>query len=142
MVTEAEEKLLTVLKRNVRASISDIARNLHISRATVQARISKLEHIGVIKGYKLDLGNQYLEHFVSAHILISTKQRTSAQVSINLFKIPEVTDVHSIAGEYDLITVVTTKNTEKLNSILGDISRLDGVERTNSSVILSTKQRN
>jgi len=141
MITEAEEKLLDVLKNDVRASISDIARKLHISRATVQARIAKLEHIGVIKGYTLDLGKEYLDNFVSAHVLISTTQEFSAQVSIDLFKISEVTEIHSITGEFDLIAVVTAKNSEILNGILGNIARLKGVERTNSAVRLATKQR-
>ncbi len=141
MISDVEEKLLNVLKLDVRASISDLARKLHISRATVQSRIAKLEHLGIISGYKIEFGKKYLDSFISAHVLISTKQQFYAQVTNELFKIKEVTDIHSISGEYDLIVLVTAKNTETINSILGDIVQLKGVERTNSSVILATKQR-
>jgi len=142
MITEAEEKLLSVLKDDVRASITDIAKKLHISRATVQARIAKLEHLGVIKGYTLELGKEYLDNFISAHVLIATTQQLSVQASLNLFKMPEVSDLFSISGEYDLIAIVKTKNTERLNTVLGNIARLEGVDRTYSSVILKTKHRN
>ena len=50
MPTESEERLITVLRKDVRATVSDIARKLNISRATVQARIAKLEKEGVIAG--------------------------------------------------------------------------------------------
>jgi len=139
MITEAEEKLLTVLKKNVRASISDIARELKVSRATVQVRIDKLERIGVIKGYTLELGKNYLNNFISAHISISTQQAKALQVRSNLLKIQDVIEVHSINGEYDLIAVIKTKFTEKLDYILYEIASIDGVLRTNSSVILATR---
>ncbi len=142
MITEAEEKLLNVLKTDVRASISDIARTLHLSRATVQVRIAKLERLGIIKGYTLELGKNYLENFVSAHVSVATRQNRALKVIDSLFKIPQISEIHSISGEYDLIAVIKTKNTEILDDILCDIALIEGVERTNSSVILATKYRN
>lgn len=139
MITEAEEKLLTVLEKNVRASISDIARELKISRATVQVRIEKLERIGVIKAYTLELGKDYLNNFISAHVSIDTQQIKALQVRSSLFKIQDITEVHSINGEYDLIAVIKTKSSEKLDDILSEIASIDGVLRTNSSVILATR---
>jgi len=139
MITEAEEKLLKVLEKNVRASISDIARELEISRATVQVRIEKLERIGVIKGYTLELGKDYLNNFISAHVSIETQQVKALQVRSNVFKIKDITEVHSINGEYDLIAVIKTKSSEKLDDILSEIAGIDGVLRTNSSVILATR---
>ncbi len=139
MITEAEEKLLTVLKKDVRASISDIARELKISRATVQVRIEKLERMGVIKGYTLELGKNYLNNFISAHVSITTQQEKALQVRSNLFKIKDVTEVHSINGEYDLIAVIKTKSSERLDDILSEIASIDGALRTNSSIILATR---
>lgn len=141
MITEAEEKLLNLLKENVRASISELAAKLKISRATVQVRMAKLERLGVIKAYTLELGESYIENFISAHVAIATEQAKAIQVSSKLLKISEVTEVHSINGEYDLIAIVKTKTTEILDNILYEIAKVDGVVRTNSSIILATKQR-
>ncbi|ASP48819.1 Lrp/AsnC family transcriptional regulator [Cognaticolwellia beringensis] len=139
MITEAEEKLLTVLKKDVRASISDIARELKISRATVHVRIEKLERIGVIKGYSLELGKNYLNNFISAHVSIATQQEKSLQVRSTLLKTQDITEVHSVNGEYDLIAVIKTKTSENLDDILHKIATIEGVLRTNSSIILTTR---
>jgi len=142
MITAAEEKLLNVLKKDVRASISDIARTLNISRSTVQVRIEKLERIGVIKGYTLVLGESYYNNFVCAHVSIATEQQKALQVRSELLKTQYVTQVHSISGEYDLIAVIKAKTLEKLDEMLSEIATVDGVLRTNSSVILATKHAN
>jgi len=140
MISDAETRLINHLKQNVRASISDLARKLNISRATVQARIAKLEKTGVIKAYTLELGKDYLQSFITAHVLIAVQQKLSSQVSAELLRIEQVTEVHAISGDYDVIAVIKAKSTEMLSHILDGIAMLDGVERTNSSVILETKK--
>lgn len=139
MISDAEARLINHLKQDVRASISELARKLNISRATVQARIAKLEKLGVIKAYTLELGKDYLQAFITAHVLIAVQQKLSSQVTAELLRIEQVSQIHAISGDYDVIAVIQAKNTEMLSHILDDIAMLDGVERTNSSVILETK---
>lgn len=141
MATDSEERLISVLKRDVRATISDIARKLNVSRATVQARIAKLEKDGVIVGYSLDLGKDYLNQYVSAHVAIATEQKSSAIVSAGLMKIEQVSAVHAISGEYDMIAIIHARNTEQLSHLIDSIGNLEGVVRTNTSVILETKEK-
>ncbi|MCF6193320.1 MAG: Lrp/AsnC family transcriptional regulator [Kangiellaceae bacterium] len=141
MATESEERLISVLREDVRATISDIARKLKVSRATVQARIAKLENEGVVVGYTLLLGKDYLNQFVSAHISIAVEQRSSSIVSAGLMKIKQVSAVHAISGEYDMITIVHARSTEQLNRLIDKIGNLEGVVRTNTSVILETKEK-
>jgi len=141
MATESEERLISVLRDDVRATISDIARKLKVSRATVQARISKLEKDGVIVGYTLLLGKDYLNQFVSAHVAIAVEQRSSSIVSAGLMKIEQVSAVHGISGEYDMIAILHARNTEQLSRLIDHIGNLEGVVRTNTSVILETKEK-
>ena len=140
VISDAETRLINHLKQDVRASISDLARKLNISRATVQARIAKLEKLGVIKAYTLELGQDYLQAFIAAHVLIAVQQKLSPQVTAELLRIEQVTEVHAISGDYDVIAVIQAKNTEMLSHVLDNIAILDGVVRTNSSVILETKK--
>ncbi len=141
MATESEERLISVLREDVRATISDIARKLKVSRATVQARIAKLENDGVIVGYTLKLGKDYLNQFVSAHVAIAVEQRSSSIVSASLMKIEQVSAVHGISGEYDMIAILHARNTEQLSRLIDHIGNLEGVVRTNTSVILETKEK-
>jgi len=140
VINKAEQQLINLLKQDVRASISDLARQLNISRATVQARISKLEKAGIIKGYILELGKDYLQSFITAHVLIAVQQKLSSKVSTELLRIEQVSEIHAISGDYDVIAVIKARNTEMLSRVLDNIAMLSGVDRTNSSVILETKK--
>ena len=139
MITPQDEKLLSILKTNARASISDLARMLNLSRSTVQSRMLKLEETGVIKGYSVDYCEDYLTSMVSAHVSIKVMQKLTTKTNLELKQIDAISQLYAISGEFDLIAVVQAQNLEKLSHLLDDIGNLDGVERTTSSVILETK---
>jgi len=136
-----DEKLLSLLLDNGRESTSALARKLSVSRSTVQSKIKRLEETGVIQGYSAQLGDEYASKLVSAHVLITVQQKQTAQTNLKLSAIPQIRALYAISGDYDLIAVVSTETTEQLSRILDDIGNLDGVERTNSSLILETKLR-
>ena len=139
MVTIQEQQLLSILRSNARASISDLARVLNLSRSTVQNRMTKLEESGVIKGYAVQYGSEYQDNLVSSHVSIKVKQKLTSKTNAELRQVSEVSELYAISGEYDLIAIVQAESLEQLSQILDNIGNLDGVERTNSSVILETK---
>lgn len=139
MLSPEDEKLLTLLQRDGRASISDLARALSLSRATVQSRLQKLQDNGVIKGFTVELADSYLANLVSAHVSIKVKQKLTARTNTELRQMAQISALYAISGEYDLIAIVQAQSTEQLSHLLDDIGNLEGVERTNSSVILETK---
>lgn len=141
MITKQEQKLLLMLRENARTSVSDLARALNLSRTTVQNRIAKLEQQGVIKGYSVEYGADYLAELISAHVLIKINQPLTNTINTALEKLPVVVELHAISGEYDLIAVLKAESLSQLNQTLDYIAELEGVERTNSSVILETKLR-
>jgi len=139
MLSKEDERLLSVLRSNARTSISDLARMLNLSRSTVQTRIDRLEQTGVIKGYVVEYGQKYVNTLVSAHVSIKVKQKLTTKTNVELKQIPQISELYAISGEYDLIAVVQAQSTEQLSHLLDDIGNLDGVERTNSAVVLETK---
>lgn len=139
MISKEDERLLALLKNNARASVSDLARALNLSRSTVQTRIARLEQTGIIKGYGVELGEAYTSNLVSAHVAIKVKQKFTTKTNVELKKMHRISELYAISGEYDLIAVVQAQTTEQLSHLLDDIGNLDGVERTTSSVILETK---
>lgn len=138
MLTEKDEELLSILRCNSRASVSDIARALNLSRTTVQNRIAKLESTQVIKSYGIELGTGYEDQLVSAHVSLKVKPKLRHNVSSSLRKISQISQHYSISGEYDLLAIVQANTLAQLSRILDDICSLEGVERTNSSLILET----
>ena len=51
----------------------------------------------------------------------------------------EVRSVHSVSGSFDLIAIVAAPSISALDTVIDAIGGLDGVEKTLSSIILSTR---
>lgn len=138
-ITEKDRALLSLLGDNARMPVAELARKLGLSRTTVQARIERLEAEGVISGYGLRLSESYLSGLVRAHVLITIAPKALAAVTASLSAIKEVTTLHSVSGSFDLIAILAAPSISDLDGLIDKIGALDGVERTLSSIILSTR---
>ncbi len=139
MTISVDDRLLSLLRDNARLSTSELARQLQVSRTTIQSKIKRLEQQGIIEGYSVRFGEAYSKRLVSAHVLIMVHQKLTAQTNAQLRNMPQVSALYAISGDYDLIAVVQSENTQNLSRVLDEIGNLEGVERTNSSLILETK---
>jgi DNA-binding Lrp family transcriptional regulator len=134
-----DEKLLLALRENGRASTAQLARLVGRSRTSVQSRIERLEKQGVIVGYGVRLAPEHDLGAVRAHVMIKVGPKETRAVSAALSAIPQVRVVHSVSGDVDLIAVAATASVAEMDQVIDRIGALDGVERTTSSIILSTK---
>ena len=138
-VTEADEQLLSLLREDARASTAQIARRLDLSRTTVQSRIDRLERSGVIRGYTVRLDDGVEQARIRAHILITVLPKKMATVVKELHAIPELRTLHSVSGPHDLVAIGAAPTVGEIDVLTDRIGGIDGVERTTSSIILSTK---
>ncbi|XHE13757.1 Lrp/AsnC family transcriptional regulator [Agrobacterium deltaense] len=138
-IAEKDRALLALLSENARMPVAELARKLGLSRTTVQARIERLEAEGVIAGYGLRLAESYLSGLVRAHVLITIGPKALPGVTAALSAIKEVTTLHSVSGTFDLIAILAAPSILDLDRLIDRIGALDGVERTLSSIILSTR---
>lgn len=136
-----DRELLALLSEDSRRSTSELSRRLDVSRSTVQGRIDRLRRSGVIERFTVDLGDEYQTGLIKAHVLIKLDQALTGRAQVRLKQLPEVTAIFAVSGEYDMIAVVAAESTGELNTLLDNIAALEGIERTNSSVILETKLR-
>lgn len=141
MTSSLDDRLLSALRRNARLSTSELARQLDVSRATVQNRIRKLEDAGIIEGYTVRLGQNWRDKRIRAHVLVEVEQKRSAEVTRRLEQLDSVAALYVISGNYDLILELEVDSTGALSRQLDDIGLLTGVLRTTSSVILETRVR-
>lgn len=139
MTTDADNALIALLRENARAPIADLARRLGVSRTTVQSRLERLESRGVIAGYSVKLSSDHEKGLVRVHILVTVPPKLAVSVTAELRRIPEVRTLHSVSGSFDMIIVVEAPSVADLDALIDRIGALDGVERTLSSIILSTR---
>ena len=138
-ITPADQLLLSLLRENARASTADIARRLGLSRTTVQSRIDRLERQGVISGYAVRLSDEHEHGQISGHIMIAVQPKQMVAVTKALRAMPELRLLHSVTGSYDLIALGVVPTMAEMDVLTDRIGEIDGVERTTSALILSTK---
>jgi DNA-binding Lrp family transcriptional regulator len=134
-----DERLLSALRENGRASTANLARLVGRSRTSVQSRIERLEKAGIIIGYGVRLAPEHELGAVRAHVMIKVGPKEARAVSAALKAIPQVRVLHSVSGDVDLIAVAAAASVAEMDAVIDRIGALDGVERTTSSIILSTK---
>jgi DNA-binding Lrp family transcriptional regulator len=138
-LTKAETLLLDILRRDARRSVAEIARELGLARATVQERIRRLEEGGVIEGYTVRLNPAHSRSRVTAHTLVRIDARKADGLYTKLKKMPSVSGIYAISGEFDVLVVLQAETTTELDEALDILGRYDGVERTQTSIVLSVK---
>jgi DNA-binding Lrp family transcriptional regulator len=134
-----DQKLISALRDNGRASTAMLARLVGRSRTSVQSRIERLEKQGVIVGYGVRLAPEHSLGAVRAHVMIKVGPKEARAVTAALREIPQVRLLHSVSGDVDLIAIAVSASVAEMDQVIDRIGVLDGVERTTSSIILSTK---
>ena len=135
---DIDRKLLSLLRNNARTPTAALGRQLSLSRSAVQERLKRLERDGIIAGYTLVVGKDGEAPGVGAHVLLSVDPKAHDQAIGALKKLPEVQSAYTVSGSFDAIAIVSASNAAHLDEILTRIGHLPGVQRTTSSILLST----
>jgi len=136
---DIDRALLALLRDNARLSAAELARKLTLARTTVQSRIARLERERVVVGYTVVTPDEAEAALVRAHVLITARPKQSAGIEAALRRIPEVRTLLSVSGPFDLIAVLAAGSIGELDRLIDRIGALDGVERTTSAIVLSTR---
>lgn len=135
-----DEKLISALRHNARASFSDLALTLGVSRATVRARMERLQQSGTVLGYTVVLREDTVRDPVRALMMIGIEGRGTDRITRQLTGFPEVRSLHSTNGRWDVIAELGTDTLDALDAVLGRIRRLDGVATSETSLLLATRK--
>lgn len=134
MVDSIDSKLLEILKENARLSFADLGRKINLSPSAVRERIQKMEDIGVIKKYSVEIDNQKIGYDIEAFILLKVFQGQLKHVIQQITTFPEVTTAHRITGSQNIHLKVALKNQLELQKL---IDQLMSFGDTNTFLILS-----
>ncbi|MBN9029797.1 MAG: AsnC family transcriptional regulator [Rhizobiales bacterium 63-7] len=135
---ELDEKLVTLLRHNGRRSISDLAVDLKVSRATIRARMEKLEREGGILGYTVILRADAVELPVRGIMMIEIEGRVTDRVIQTLGGFPEVSAIHTTNGRWDLIIELGAQTLTDLDQVLRRIRLVPGITSSETNLLLAT----
>jgi DNA-binding Lrp family transcriptional regulator len=135
---DLDHRILVLLRHNGRRSISDLATELDVSRATVRARIAQMERRGDIVGYTVILRADAVSLAVRGITLIEVEGRAADRVVDTLAGVPEVTAVHTTNGKWDLVVEIGASNLTDLDAVLRRIRMIAGVTASETNLLLAT----
>ena len=131
--------ILNCLSKNARMNASDIADRVSLSTSAVIERIKKMENCRIIKQYTTILDYSLLGKDVSAMMAVSLDHPSNNPVfEASVINIPDVLECHYIAGDFDYMLKIVTKNSKSLQDVLNLIKSIDGVSKTKTMVVLSS----
>ena len=140
MIDDIDRAILMLLQENARVSNAEIARRVEMVPSAVFERIRKLEARGLIRGYETRLSPKDLGLGLVAFIYVRGEERVgSMETGELLARIPEVQEVHHIAGEDCYLLKVRAADTDALGRLLREkIGALDQVRSTRTTIVLTT----
>lgn len=139
MLDDTDRALLSLLRENARAPTAELARKLKLSRTTVQSRLERLLRQRAITGFTVVVPDEVEAALVRAYVLITLAPKRAAAIESALRRIPELRVLHSVSGPFDLIAIVAAASIGELDALIDRIGALEGVERTTSAIVLSTR---
>lgn len=140
MMDTTDTTILTILQDNARISNAEIARQIGMAPSGVLERIRKLEAKGLIRGYQAQLDPHPLGLGLLAFVSVRSDERVGEQqTGEQLAAMPEVQEVHHIAGEDCFLVKVRAPDTEALGRILRErFGAIPSVRSTRTTIVLST----
>jgi DNA-binding Lrp family transcriptional regulator len=133
---ETDHRILTLLQRDARASMSEIAREAHVSRATAYARVNRLVETGVITGFGAQIDPVKAGLHSSAYVTLSVDQAPWQELREQLIRIPEVAHIALVGGEVDLLLLVRARDNHDLRRVvLEQLQSIPAVRSTKTWLI-------
>ena len=137
---DADQRILAELRRDGRASLSDLAALLGLSRATLRQRIARMTERGDITGFTVLTRREGVEPPVRALMMIGIEGRGSLRILARLSGLPQVGAVHSTNGSWDLIAEISTATLQELDQVIHRIRDMEGIIRSETNLLLSTRR--
>src|SRR3569832_1169117 len=140
MLDDTDQRLIFLLWTDARMPVAKLAAAAGISRATATARIDKLEASGVIAGFTVVLQSNVDAGGVRAITMIEVDGKQEEAVTRRLMGMPEIRQLHTTNGRWDLVAEVEAPTISALDDLLRAIRQVDGIANTDTSILLKARK--
>jgi Lrp/AsnC family transcriptional regulator, leucine-responsive regulatory protein len=136
---ELDIQILEALQRNGRSTFAELGVLVGLKAPAVHDRVKRLEGRGHIRGYSAQLDSRRLGlELVAFFSCYTTPDCSYDEFTAALGAMPEVCEVHSVAGEETFLCKVVTRSTQHLDDLLARLKTMRGMARTRTTIVLTT----
>ena len=136
MLDKYDQKIMALLQDDGRMSISQLAREVSLSRSAVTERLKRLEEQQIISGYHARLGSAQ-QPPIRAYFELFYQVARCEQYAEQLRLLPEVQLCHSISGQTDMLVYVEVADMTRLESLRREIENLPNITMVKTHMVLS-----
>ncbi|GAA3692853.1 Lrp/AsnC family transcriptional regulator [Zhihengliuella alba] len=139
MVDELDARIIEIFSSDPKMSVLEASRTLEVARATVQARLDRLTARGVVTGWGPHLSAEGIGYPVRAYCSLAIHQDSGHDaVAEALSGVPEVLELHTVSGEFDLLACVVARSNADLQRVLDAVIATGTVVRSSTVVVLNS----
>lgn len=137
-----DAKILKILQSDARTPNVEIARKVGLAPSAVLERVRKLEQAGIVKGYTTLVNPRTLGYGMLAFVSVRTvDQPGEERIGRSLARIPEILEVHHVAGDDCFLVKLRARDAEHIGELLKKkIGRISGVRSTRTTIVLGTEK--
>ena len=139
---ELDGKIVEELEGNSRLSFREMAKKLGVSTSTIAQHSKMLEREKIVRRYSVDLDWEKLGFDLTALIELTIRGQPLLKVQAQIAKLPQVVSVWDITGAFDSMALVRVKNRRELSATVKKILDIEGVEHSDTHLILNTVKEN
>jgi|TARA_B110000908_G_scaffold122637_1_gene143844 DNA-binding Lrp family transcriptional regulator len=133
-----DRDLISLLRTDARAPISQLALALKVSRGTVQNRLDRLISSGAIIGFTIRASASVDDGAIRAIMLIEVTGKSTSKIISKLRGLPELQKVHTTNGAWDLVAEIQASSLAEFDKVLREVRLIDGIANSETSILLST----
>ena len=127
------------MQRNARSTFAELGAAVGLKAPAVHDRVKRLEGRGFVRGYAAQLDSRRLGLELNALVSCYTAPDCSYdEFTKALAQLPEVAEIHSVAGEESFVLKVMTRSTAHVDELLSRLKAVKGMARTKTTIVLST----
>ena len=138
-IDSKDQSIISLLQKDGRMSVKDIAKAMGLTRTTVTKRMERLEASGVITGYSAVVKKDFFDKKIRGWVMINTIPNLEEAAISAMKMIPEVSRIYTTNGRWDLAVAIWAADLESFDAALTKIRQVDGIESTETNLLLSSR---
>ena len=140
LLDDLDNRLIALLRSDGRMAVAKLAIHLGVSRATVTARMDRLEQSGAIAGYTVALRSQTQAQAVQAVTMIAVDGKHAEAVIRRLMGFPEIRGLYTTNGRWDIVAEIESETLVAFDDLLRQVREIDGIANTETNILLAARK--